>query len=86
MDHGEKTNKANMTHRIDRQIMVQVVSTAVENINRMKHVLQRGKLATSVSSQTTSTKYVDGKRRQIDRCARSIKTQGIPARKHMHVQ
>ena len=43
MHHGAETNKANMTHRIDRQA-VQAVSIAVANINRMKRVLQRGKL------------------------------------------
>ena len=71
--------------RIDRQT-VQAVSIAVANINRMKRVLQRGKVATSVSSQTTSRKYAEGKSRQIGRCARSIKISGIPARKNTHGQ
>ena len=56
------------------------------NINRMKRVLQRGKLATSVSSQNTSKKYAEGKSRQIGRCTRSIKISGIPARKNTHGQ
>ena len=58
MHDGAETNKANITHIIDRQT-VQAVSIAVANINRMKLVLQRAKLATSVSSQTTSKKYAE---------------------------
>ena len=57
MRRGAVTNKADMTHIIDTQT-VQAVSIAVVNINRMKRVLQRGKLATSVSIQTTSKKIM----------------------------
>ena len=76
MHHGAETNKGNTTHIIDRQT-VQVVIIAVENISRMKHVLQSGKLATSVSCQTTSKKCADEKKQadrqvlQIDEDARN---------------
>ena len=69
MHHGAETNKGNTTHIIHWQT-VQVVIIAVENISRMKHILRRDKLATSVSSQTTSKKCADEKSRQTGRCDR----------------